>query len=67
METSGFHVLGYLRSETPEEALAIALSYLEGEAIGSKASIDSWTDLSEHLKRRFSPLNKQEISAIQAP
>ncbi len=56
----------YLRSETPEAALDISLSYLEGEAfswwraIGSKASIDSWTDLSEHLKRRFSPLNKQE-------
>ena len=60
------HMDTYVRSETPQEALDIALSYLEGEAfswwraIGSNAGISTWDELSEHLQKRFSPLNKQE-------
>ncbi len=49
------HMNSYARSQSPEEALDIAVSYLDGEAfpwwtaIGSKANILKWNELSENL------------------
>ncbi len=55
------HMNSYVQSESPEEALDITLSYLDAEAffwwtaIGSKANILTWNELSENLQRIFSP------------
>ena len=65
------HMDNYLQGSEPTQALAIATSYLDGNAhewwivfrtTQEGSDVKTWDDLKEALRKRFQPLNKKKAA-----